>query len=95
MTDALLPPRADRRPVSDTRHGMTRVDDYAWLRADHWQEVMREPDKLPKDIRAYLEAENAYTQAYMAPTQALQETLFAEMKGRIREGGSDSVFSGI
>ena len=88
MTDALLPPRADRRPVSDTRHGMTRVDDYAWLRADHWQEVMREPDKLPKDIRAYLEAENAYTQAYMAPTQALQETLFAEMKGRIREDDS-------
>jgi oligopeptidase B len=88
MTDALLPPRADRRAVLDTRHGITRVDDYAWLRADNWQEVMREPDKLPQDIRNYLEAENAYTQARMAPTQGLQDTLFAEMKGRIKEDDS-------
>lgn len=88
MTDALKPPRADRRPVSDTRHGITRVDEYAWLRADNWQEVMREPEKLPADIRAYLEAENAYTEARMAPTKALQETLFAEMKGRIKEDDS-------
>lgn len=88
MTDTLLPPRADRRPVSDTRHGIARVDDYAWLRAENWQEVMREPDKLPADIRAYLEAENAYTEGMMAPTKALQETLFAEMKGRIKEDDS-------
>jgi oligopeptidase B len=88
MSQALQPPHADRRPVSDTRHGITRVDDYAWLRADNWQEVMREPDKLPADIRAYLEAENAYTQARMAHAGSLQEKLFAEMKGRIKEDDS-------
>ena len=56
-------PVAEQRPASDTHHGMTRTDNYAWLRADNWQEVMRDPTVLPADIRDYLEAENAYTEA--------------------------------
>lgn len=88
MVDEPKPPVAERRPVSDTRHSITRVDEYGWLRAANWQEVMRAPEKLAADIRAHLEAENAYMQARMAPTQALQETLFAEMKGRIKEDDS-------
>ncbi len=83
-----VPPVAARRPHSQTHHGITRHDDYAWLRADNWQQVMRDPAVLADDIRAYLEAENAYTEAMMADTQALQETLFAEMKGRIKEDDS-------
>ncbi len=83
-----LPPHAARRPVSDTRHGVTRTDDYAWLRADNWQEVFRDPSVLDADIRAHLEAENAYQAALMADTQALQKTLFAEMRGRIKEDDS-------
>ncbi len=83
-----LPPHAARRPVSDTRHGVTRTDDYAWLRADNWQEVFRDPSVLDADIRAHLEAENAYQAALMADTQALQRTLFAEMRGRIKEDDS-------
>ena len=67
---------------------MTRSDDYAWLRADNWREVMREPEKLDAEIRAYLEAENAHTEAAMADTKALQVTLFEEMKGRIKEDDS-------
>ncbi|HAC57794.1 MAG TPA: hypothetical protein DCF73_05505, partial [Rhodobiaceae bacterium] len=47
-------------PQPDTHHGVTRVDDYAWLRDENWREVMRDPEVLDKDIRAYLEAENAY-----------------------------------
>src|SRR4029079_8915163 len=43
---------------------------------------------LEPEIRAYLEAENAYTEAALADTQALQGTLFAEMKARIKEDDS-------
>jgi len=82
---ALDAPAAEQRPVEITQHGETRVDEFAWLRDDNWQQVMREPDVLRADIRAHLEAENAYTDAVMEPTQALQETLFAEMRGRIKE----------
>jgi len=82
---ALSPPSAERRPVNSVHHGITLTDDYAWLRADNWQDVMRNPSVLAPDIRAYLEAENDYVRAKLGHTQALQETLFAEMKGRLKE----------
>ncbi len=84
----LTPPSAAIRPASDVRHGIERVDDYAWLRAANWQEVMREPSSLAPEIRSYLEAENAYTAQAMADTEALQAALFMEMKGRIKEDDS-------
>jgi oligopeptidase B len=83
-----LPPRPERRPHSDTRHGIARTDEYHWLRAENWQEMFRDPALLASDIRAHLEAENAYQQALMADTSGLQKILFAEMKGRIKEDDS-------
>src|SRR5258708_24970777 len=82
------PPLAEKRPVRDVHHGVERIDDYAWLRVDNWQEVMRNPAALSSDVRAYLEAENAYTADVMVDTGVLQETLFKEMKGRIKEDDS-------
>ena len=82
------PPVADRRPATDIRHGHLRVDPFAWLRDDNWPQVMKDPSVLTAEIRAYLEAENAFTDATLAPTQALQKRLFAEMKGRIKEADS-------
>ncbi len=79
------PPRAEKRPVKSVHHGIERVDDYAWLRAENWQEVLHNPDALPADIRAYLEAENAYCDAVMADAEPLQEWLFEEMKARIKD----------
>ena len=73
MTD-LRPPAAKKIPKTHTTHGDNRVDDYAWLR-----------EKDDPDVLAYLEAENACADAVMAPTAALQETLYAEMKGRLQE----------
>ena len=61
------------------------MDDYAWLKDPNWQTVMREADVLDPEIRAHLEAENAHTAHVLAGTEALQATLFAEMKGRIKE----------
>ncbi len=81
-------PKAARVPTISTNHGITREDDYAWLRADNWQEVMRDPDVLPVDIKAYLDQENAYCKQMMADTSELQETLFEEMKGRIKQDDS-------
>lgn len=81
-------PVAERRPVEIEQLGRTRTDDYAWLRDDNWQEVMRDPSVLRQDIRDHLEAENAYYNAVMEPTQALQERLYQEMRGRIREDDS-------
>ncbi|RUX03775.1 S9 family peptidase, partial [Mesorhizobium sp. M8A.F.Ca.ET.023.01.1.1] len=82
------PPAPEKRPVSDTHHGITRTDDYAWLRADNWQEMFRDPSLLDPGIRAELEAENAYQSALMADTSDLQKQLFKEMKGRIKEDDS-------
>jgi oligopeptidase B len=81
-------PRAERRPKVSTWHGTTLVDDYAWLRAENWREVMRDPSVLDPKIRAYLTDENEYLKAALGHTEALQQTLFAEMKGRIKEDDS-------
>ena len=78
-------PQAAEKPYRDTHHTITRTDPYAWLRDDNWQAVMKDPQALDKEIRAHLEAENAYTDAVMAPTEKLQDRLFAEMRGRIQE----------
>ena len=82
------PPLAEKRAARDVHHGTERVDDYAWLRVPNWQEVMRNPEALSADVRAYLEAENAYTQEALSDTEVLQEALFKEMKGRIKEDDS-------
>src|SRR5688572_12868525 len=86
--NAVVAPMAARRPVVTTRHGVELVDDYAWLRAANWQDVMRDPALLDPEIRAHLDAENAHTAAQLADTRDLQEVLFAEMKGRIKEDDS-------
>ncbi|MGI9386476.1 MAG: S9 family peptidase, partial [Methyloligellaceae bacterium] len=82
------PPIAERRSQVTHHHGFAREDDYAWLRADNWQEVMRDPAALNSDIRSYLHAENTFTELNLADTAKLQETLFEEMKGRIKEDDS-------
>jgi len=85
----MAPPRATPRPSSAVRHGVTLTDEFAWLKDPDWQAVMRDPSLLDADIRAYLEAENAYAEAALARTVPLQETLFAEMKARIKEDDAD------
>ena len=55
-------PVAPRHPRSFTAHGITIVDDYAWLKDQNWQEVLREPGILDAEIRKYLEAENEHAE---------------------------------
>src|SRR6267142_252427 len=68
------PPVARREPVEHVLHGDRRIDHYAWLR-----------QKENPDVIAYLEAENAYTDAILQPTEQLQENLYQEMLGRIQQ----------
>ena len=84
----MKPPIAPRRPSRRTLHGVTVSDDYAWLKDEKWQQVLRDPALLDPDIRAYLDAENAYTEEMLGPTLALQKALVAEMRGRIKEDDS-------
>ena len=85
---AIAAPVAPRRPHSFTRHGITVGDDYAWLKDDNWQEVLRDPSVLDADIRNHLEAENAYTESLLGHTAPLQKKLVREMRGRIKEDDS-------
>jgi oligopeptidase B len=81
-------PVAEKKPVTDTRHGISRTDDYAWFRADNWQAMFKDPTLLDPAIRSHLEAENTYMEAAMGDTKPLQEKLFEEMKGRIKQDDS-------
>ncbi|WP_395670229.1 S9 family peptidase [Phenylobacterium sp.] len=82
------PPKAKKQTVTLEQLGRVRTDDYAWMKDENWQQVLRDPKVLRADIRAHLEAENAYTKAMLADAEALQAELFAEMKGRIKEDDS-------
>ena len=85
---SIAPPHAPKKPLTTVHHGITLTDDYGWLRAANWQEVMRDPAVLDADIRRHLEAENAYTDAALGDTAELQARLFEEMKGRIKQDDS-------
>ncbi|RME93560.1 MAG: S9 family peptidase, partial [Bacteroidetes bacterium] len=67
-------PVAAKKPKVFKEHGHERIDDYYWLRERDNPEVI-----------AYLESENAYLKEMMSHTEDLQQKLFEEMKGRIKE----------
>ena len=79
VSAGIAPPVAARRPVRSVTHGFERVDDYAWLKAENWRDVMKDPAALAPDIRAYLEAENRYADAVLAPIAGLRAALFEEL----------------
>jgi oligopeptidase B len=81
-------PRAEQQVLARTFHGVSLIDEFDWLKAANWREVMRDPPKLDSAIRAYLQAENDYCERALGETAALQQTLFAEMKARIKEDDS-------
>src|SRR5262245_52050758 len=70
----LAPPVAKKIPRVEQLHGETRQDDYYWLK-----------EKTNPEVIKYLESENAYTAAMLKPTEKLQEDLYKEMLGRIKE----------
>ncbi|MDB5453440.1 MAG: Peptidase, partial [Caulobacteraceae bacterium] len=81
----VVAPVAAKIPHRIEQLGRLRVDDYAWMKDENWQQVLRDPKALRADVRAHLDAENAYRDALLAGTTELQAALFAEMKGRIKQ----------
>ncbi|CAH0532977.1 Protease 2 [Vibrio stylophorae] len=71
----MIPPKAKQQITQLTAHGITREDEYYWLR-DLDDDV---------DVRRHLEAENTYTKQVLAHTQLLQAQLYQEMRSRICE----------
>ena len=68
------PPVARKQHKEISLHGKTLVDDYAWLR-----------DKEDPEVTAYLEAENTYAEAVMAPLSPLRDQLYEEMLSHIKQ----------
>ena len=81
-TSLPAPPQAERRPYSFEAHGEAIEDPWHWLRDPKYPEVDDE------QVLAYLRAENSYFEAAMKPHAELVETLFEEMKGRLKEDES-------
>jgi oligopeptidase B len=82
MTDFPKPPVAATRPHSFTAHGVTIEDPWAWLKDPAY------PTVTDKDVLAYLEEENGFFEKVMEPLKPLSDTLFKEMRGRIKEDES-------
>ncbi len=76
-----MPPTTEKKPKITVVHGDTLRDDYFWLR-----------EKSNPDVLSHLEAENAYTAAMMAPTADLQNRLYKEMVGHIKETDSTAPY---
>jgi oligopeptidase B len=72
--DLPAPPVARVVPKTDTLHGDVRTDNYFWLR-----------DRQNPEVISYLEAENRYADSAMAGTRQLQETLYQEILGRLKQ----------
>jgi oligopeptidase B len=73
------PPQAAKKPHVSHHHGIEVADDYAWLRDPRYPEV------TDKEVLTHLEAENAWFEQRMAPHRDRIDTLFQEMRGRIKE----------
>lgn len=83
--DTIQPPMAEKVAFEMTEHGNTRIDDYFWMRLSDEQKEATTPDEQTQKVLDYLNAENEYLEAKMAPHKALREQLFEEIVGRIEQ----------
>src|SRR5665647_3050086 len=79
------PPVAQKNPYVIRNNGNERVDEYVWIRLTDEQKNAESPDSQTIQVLNYLDAENDYAKAIMKHTEAFQQQLFEEIKGRIRE----------
>ena len=79
------PPVAEKIPYVVESNGNERTDNYFWMRLTDEQKNAAVPDSQTINVLAYLNAENDYAKAIMKHTEKLQEKIFEELKGRIKE----------
>ena len=87
-TTNIIAPKADKKPAKLEKHGDVRIDNYFWMRLSDAQKLAAEKDDQTTNVVDYLNAENEYYENHTAHTKGFQETLFQEMKGRIKEDDS-------
>jgi oligopeptidase B len=78
-------PQASARPHEMTIHGDTRVDNYYWMKLTDEQKNAAERDEQTTEVIDYLEAENGYFDQMTSHQEELRETIFQEIRGRIKE----------
>jgi len=84
-TESIEPPDADQIPKELVSHGDTRVDNYYWMKLTDEQKNAEDPDEQTQNVVSYLEQENEYLENMLAHTEELQETLYQEIVGRIKQ----------
>jgi len=84
----ITPPNAAKQPLETTQLGITRSDNYAWMKDENWQAMMADTSLLSADIRAHLERENSYSAQVMSELTPLKDAIFEEMKGRLKADAS-------
>ncbi len=78
-------PVADKIDSLLDEHGQTRVDPYFWMRLTDEQKNAESPDEHTQKVLDYLNEENEYTKTVMAHTDDLQQKLYDEIVGRIKQ----------
>ncbi|MCH8905422.1 MAG: S9 family peptidase, partial [Bacteroidetes bacterium] len=85
MSELPSSPIAEKIDSVLTIHGDTRIDPYFWMRLTDEQKKAKEPDEQTQKVLDYLNAENTYTDEIMKETEELQENLYDEIVGRIKQ----------
>ena len=81
-------PAAEKQPTTLEKHGDVRIDNYFWMRLSDEQKLAAVKDKQTQKVINYLEEENTYHDKVTEFSKNFEETLFQEMKGRIKEDDS-------
>jgi oligopeptidase B len=85
MNTTPLPPVAERIPFEISEHGYKRIDNYFWMRLSDEQKEAKHSDEQTQRVLDYLDAENVYLDAMMAPQRELRDKLFNEIVSRIEQ----------
>ncbi len=80
----MQPPKLEKISKKHKFHSYEIEDDYNYLE-ENWQEMLKDPEKLPKKIADYINAENKYADEYLKATKEIQDTLWKIHRGRIKE----------
>ena len=78
-------PKARKRLVEKVIHNKKLSDQFDWIRDDNWQEVLRSPNVLKKNIRKYIDNENQWTNENLTILKPLEKKIFNEIKNKIKE----------
>jgi oligopeptidase B len=82
---AMQAPDAEKIPKELVSHGDVRLDNYYWMKLSDAQKNASKPDEQTQRVVSYLESENEYLKVSTAHTEGMQETLFNEIVGRIKQ----------